>query len=134
MNSYISSLSSLDNGYIFPFLSTNSFFISIAWSQSFLVGILSLSFQTCESTCKNILIPAFLLLSLTLLLSPPLSISLILLLSSLPPSFSYSFSFPLFSSTSFLLVSFLLLFIFATLVFLILVSTAFHTFLDTSSS
>ena len=41
MNSHTSSLSFLDNGYTFPFLSTNPFFISIIWSQIFYVGILS---------------------------------------------------------------------------------------------
>ena len=44
INSYTSSLSFLNNGYIFLFLSMNSFFISIVWFYSFLVGIYSLAF------------------------------------------------------------------------------------------
>ena len=37
-------LSSLDSEYTFLFLGTNPFFVSIAWSHSFPVGILSLCF------------------------------------------------------------------------------------------
>ena len=44
MNSCTSSLSSLDNRYTFPFLSTNPFFISIVLSHSFFMGTLSLDF------------------------------------------------------------------------------------------
>ena len=44
INSHTSPLSSLDNRYTFLFLSTNSFFISIAWSCNFFVSILSLVF------------------------------------------------------------------------------------------
>ena len=39
-----SCLSSLNSRYIFLFLSTNPFFISIVWSYNFLMGILSLAF------------------------------------------------------------------------------------------
>ena len=39
-----SSLSTLDNGYIFPFFGTNPSLRSIVWSQAFLVNILSDSF------------------------------------------------------------------------------------------
>ena len=41
MNSHTSSFSFLDNRYIFPFLGINLSFMSIAWFQIFLVGILS---------------------------------------------------------------------------------------------
>ena len=44
INSYTSPLSSLDDRYTFLFLSTNSFFISIAWFCNFFVSILSLVF------------------------------------------------------------------------------------------
>ena len=44
MNSHTSSLSSLESGYTFPFLSTNSFFISIIWSHIFFFTILLLAF------------------------------------------------------------------------------------------
>ena len=44
MNLHISPLSSLNNGYTFPFLGTNSSFNSIAWSHIFLIGIFSLTF------------------------------------------------------------------------------------------
>ena len=57
MNSYISSLSSLDNRYIFLFLSTNLSFVSIVSSQSFLVGILSLCFFLSKNV--NLLVKTF---------------------------------------------------------------------------
>ena len=44
MNSYTSSLSSLDNRYTLPFLGIKPSFVSMVWSHSFLVGILSLTF------------------------------------------------------------------------------------------
>ena len=44
MNSCTSPLSSLDNKYTFSFLNTNPSFVSIVWSQGFLVGICSLAF------------------------------------------------------------------------------------------
>ena len=44
MNLHTSSFSSLDNGYTLLFLSTKPSFISMAWSHSFLVCILSLAF------------------------------------------------------------------------------------------
>ena len=56
MNFHTSSLSSLDNGYIFLFLGTNLSFISIVWSYIFLVGILSDCFF---SKHINLLMKAF---------------------------------------------------------------------------
>ena len=44
INLHIPSLSFLDNGYAFRFLSTNPSFVSIVWSYNFLVSILSLVF------------------------------------------------------------------------------------------
>ena len=44
MNSYISSLSFLDNRYTFLFLDTNLFFVSIALLHIFFINILSLAF------------------------------------------------------------------------------------------
>ena len=44
MNLHTSSLSSLDNGYTFPFFRTNPFFVLMAWSYNFLMGIISLVF------------------------------------------------------------------------------------------
>ena len=44
INSYTSPFSSLNHGYTFPFLGTNSFFTSIAWFYNFFISILSLAF------------------------------------------------------------------------------------------
>ena len=45
MNSCTSSLSSLNNGYTFPFFGTNPFLMLIVWPHSFIVGIHSLAFS-----------------------------------------------------------------------------------------
>ena len=116
MNSCTSLISSLNNGYIFPFLGT------MDTSFSFLVQILPLfplhnitiflltsshlpSFQRPESICETFKKPISWSLLQTLLPSSPHHISLILLLSSLLLLF---YSFSVFSS--FLFFLFLLLF------------------------
>jgi len=109
MNSHTFSLSSLNNEYIFPFLSTNFFFISIVWFYNFFISILLLVFcQRHVSTNEIILVPTSLLLSQILLLSLSYSRSLTPLLPFLSLFF---YLFLVFSFYYLLFIFFLFLFL-----------------------
>ena len=135
MNSLTSSLSSFNKGYTFPFLSTNPSFMSIAWSQIFRVGILSDCFLPKTlihlwnfsgthffASSSNLAVSSFLF---------QISHSSATLFTSIVFSFFDFFFFPL-SFSSYFLPAFSFAFTFATLIFLALVSTAFHTLLEIS--
>ena len=124
MNLHISSLSSLDNEYTFPFLGTNTFFISIAWFHNFLVSILLLAFLPKMWICfKWNFSDTSLFTSSS---SSQISYSSTTFFTSIILCFFFSFLFVLS-----LLISFLLpLFVFPTLIFLALVSIASHVPLD----
>ena len=138
MNSHTSLLSSLTIDIPFPFLAqTLPLSLSHGPTTFSLVFSHSLSFQRYESTCGifkkliswllQTLLPPFLHSKFLI----PLPSFLLLLFS---PFLVFSSSF-LLSLTSFLLISFSLsLFVFATLVFPALISTASHALLGISSS
>ena len=146
MNLHTSPLSSLDNKYTFLFLSTNPFFISIAWSHDFFVSILSLFFfpKTCiyqwnhsstkffasfsdfaTSSSSFKIFYFFTTFFTSIILSFFVFSSYFFLSPSFIPSVPVSFLLPLFS---------LLSSISTILVSLAFVSTAYHTFLDILSS
>ena len=135
INLYTSFLSSLDNRYTFPFLSTNISFVLIAWFYNSLVGILSLAFLPkiwihLWKHSGTIFFTSFFDFT-TFSFLPQISYSsatFFYLCCSL--CFGFFFFFP---APSLLIYFSLSLFFFPTLIFLISASIVFHTLLDISS-
>ena len=120
--------SSLDNGYTFPFCSTNPSFTSIAWSYTFLISILSNCFF------PNTFIHGWNFFSTNFLVStsdPTISSSS----SQISHSSAILFTSAIFPFFCFFLLSLSLLppFVSSNLTFLTLVSTVFYTPLGISS-
>ena len=147
MNLYTSSLSSLNSGYTFLFLSTNFSFISITWFHNFFVGILSHAFfPKMWIHLWNLWGINFLVSSSDLAASFSLSqisySSVIFFASIILLFFGFFLSFSFFFLLLLLLFLFLIFFFslllfllfFAISVFFVLTLTTFHTFLGTLSS